>query len=68
MKPYKDYLDDAIADAEKDLLVLKCLRHGLSYQEVGKLGGLSKSGIVARLKKCLPAEALDFSEVVEHEV
>ena len=64
-KETKRYLTDAIADTQKTLLLLVELNNGMSYRAAAKMVGLSTTAAFSRIKKLLPARALDFTEVTE---
>ena len=64
-KETKRYLTEAIADTQKTLLLLVELNNGMSYRAAAKMVGLSTTAAFSRIKKLLPARALDFTEVTE---
>lgn len=64
-KETKHYLTEAIADTQKTLLLLVELNNGMSYRAAAKMVGLSTTAAFSRIKKLLPARALDFTEVTE---
>lgn len=64
-KETKRYLTEAIVDAQKTLLLLVELNNGMSYRAAAKMVGLSTTAAFSRIKKLLPARALDFTEVTE---
>ena len=64
-KETKHYLTEAIADTQKTLLLLVELNNGMSYRAAAKMVGLSTTAAFLRIKKLLPARALDFTEVTE---
>lgn len=64
-KETKHYLAEAIADTQKTLLLLEELNNGMSYRAAAKMVGLSTTAAFSRIKKLLPARALDFTEVTE---
>ena len=67
-KETKPYLTEAIADTQKTLLLLVELNNGMSYRAAAKMVGLSTTAAFLRIKKLLPARALDFTEVSENGV
>ena len=50
---------------QKTLLLLEELNNGMSYRAAAKMVGLSTTAAFSRIKKLLPARALDFTEVTE---
>lgn len=64
-KETKHYLVEAIADTQKTLLLLEELNNGMSYRGAAKMVGLATTAAFSRIKKLLPARALDFTEVTE---
>ena len=64
-KETKHHLTEAIADTQKTLLLLVELNNGMSYRAAAKMVGLSTTAAFSRIKKLLPARALDFTEVTE---
>ena len=53
----EQYLDEAIANARLNLLILEKKKEGLSFGEIGKLTGYAKTPIYNRYKEALSAAA-----------
>ena len=64
-KEAKHYLTEAIDDTQKTLLLLVEPTNGITYPAAAKTVGLSTTAAFSRIKKLLPARALDFTEVTE---
>ncbi len=62
-------IDTGRADAIRSAIIARCVLHGVSYATVGRIVGLSKAGIGARVAKASSDElkrpaAVDLGDVL----